>query len=311
MSKMSEDRGCLGKIAMLCVSVACALMFQADLCHAIAYAIDANGNVTWGGDKTDTAPIKDYRVPRKQVGPGSLEFYWTIGTTIIPHPDKPNFFLVTHEPHPSYDKVNEFNNEETGRKLQMFRPNDKNEAFKITGWVAKQDDGLDDKAQIFAGNIKRGSPWEFAPLSEITDAWKIPLFGQMDGDIIGPTIYTAVNLPLYIEKNPFGLLDGQYDLDYLLDDLGYILDGELFASDHTKIEGVYFATSDWGLDPDDSWGFYPLAGKSTLLNSSVFENDFGNIGIKTIYEPVPEPSTVVLFLAGSVGLLWVRRRSKK
>lgn len=303
--------GCFGKVAMLCVAVACALMFHADLCHAIAYAIDANGNVTWGGDKTDTAPIKDYRVPRKQIGPGALDFYWTQGTKVTPHPDDPDRFIVTYEPHLSFDRLNEFNNEETSRKLQMFRPNDQNQAVKITGWAARQVDGLGFESKVFAGNIKKGSPWEFAPLAEIADAWKIPLFGQMDGDIIGPTIYTAVNLPLYIEKNPFGLLDGQYDLDYRLDDLGYVLDGELFARDHTKIEGIYFATSDWGLDPDDPWGFYPIEGKATLLNSIIFQNDYGKIGIKTIYEPVPEPSTGVLFLAGSLGLLWVWGRPKK
>lgn len=281
MPKVNANQGCIGKVVMVCVLVAFALMFRAEVSHAIAYAIDANGNVTWGGDKTDPAPIKDYRVPRRQVGPGALDFYWTIGSTIVPHPDDPARSIVTYEPHPSFDRVNEFNNEEKGRQLQMFRPNDQNEAVQITGWAARQVDGLGFESKIVAGNIRRSSPWEFAPLSEITDAWKLPLFGQMDG-VIGPTIYTAVNLPLYIEKNPFGLLDGQYDLDYLLDDLGYILDGELFASDNTKIEGIYFATSDWGLDPDDPLGLYPLAGKSTLLNSSIFQNDYGKIRIKTI-----------------------------
>ncbi len=220
---------------------------------AIPYSVDAAGNVTWGGDTTDI--ILD-TIPAG----GKIKFFWTSGTYIKG--------LPVYK-HPKYQTYEDANDTTQPVILRFHRPDDDT----ITDWCQVVT-GSNGKSKVYGGNIQRDSPWSFHPLSELPDEpWRIPDLAPNTAD---PelTIYTAVNLELYL-SNPNGFLDGEWTTGQTLDELGItIIDGQV-----PGLAGIYWATSDFTFDPDSETGWVPVDGNSAWLNSNVFHAGSGNIEI--------------------------------
>jgi hypothetical protein len=81
------------------------------------------------------------------------------------------------------------------------------------------------------------------------------------------TIYTAVNLDLYMTTNPEGFLDGEWEPGDNLQSLGVsIVNGEV-----SGLEGILWATSEFTFDPLSATGWVPTI-PGTLLNSAAYPN---------------------------------------
>jgi hypothetical protein len=111
------------------------------------------------------------------------------------------------------------------------------------------------------------------------------------------TIYTAVNLGLYMASNPLGFLNGSWSPGQILSQLGVnIVNGQV-----PGLQGIYWATTPFVFNPDPNGpGFSPSGGDSTFLNSSTYPD---SIIIIQQHTSVPEPSSLTLFGLGSLGLL--------
>jgi hypothetical protein len=125
-------------------------------------------------------------------------------------------------------------------------------------------------------------------LSELPDvAWSIPDLAPTTGD---PefTIYTAVNLDLYLTSNPEGFAGGNWDLGETLNDVGVIIAaGQVSGS---VVEGIYWSTSPFTFDPDSDTGWVPEDGTTGWLDSEVFRLEFGDIEILAAHESDELPS---------------------
>lgn len=142
------------------------------------------------------------------------------------------------------------------------------------------------QSTVSSGNIKKDSPWHFEPLSALTGLpIRIPDLAPV---VSGPevTLYTAVNLPLYLEDNPFGFLGGNWSVGQTLSELGVTIANGQIAG----VQGIYFATTPFDFNPDPSGpGFSPEGGDSTLLDSNGYPYEIEIIADHT----TPEPSTLL------------------
>lgn len=165
--------------------------------------------------------------------------------------------------------------------------------------------GPDGSSEVFAGNIKKESPWIFEELDLLPNiVYRIPDLAPIAGDP-SETIYTAVNLDLYINENPLGFLNGAWSIGQTLDDLGL----EIISGEIPGLEGIFWATTPFEFDPNPfGRGFTPLGGDANLLDSSAFGFD---IAILQQHFTVPEPSTISLFGLAIPILLWIKRRRFK
>ncbi|MCC8998737.1 MAG: hypothetical protein LM522_04450 [Candidatus Contendobacter sp.] len=154
-------------------------------------------------------------------------------------------------------------------------------------------------SDVVSGNIQHDSPWSFHPLSELPNiSWKIPDLAPFQGtsDL---TIYTAVNLDVYLNDNPNGFLGGNWSNGQTLDDLGiHIINGQILG-----VNGIYWATTEFTFDPDSATGWVPIGGSSNFLNSDDWEGTFGDIGILASHaSSIPEPSTLSLVVLCIFGI---------
>jgi len=236
---------------------------------------DSDGNVRWG-------PGAGRSVADDAVAPGQkIYFEWTKDGK-------------AHERYAPYK-------DSAGGQSKLYRfrlPPDRT----ITDWnqIIKRGDG---ESAVRAGNIQHNSPWAFHPLEDldIPGRWKIPDFAPLEAPL---TIYTAVDLNLYYSTNPLGPLNGTFKAGQTLDELGLeIIDGMI-----PGIQGMYFATTEFELDPDSATGWVPVGGPGALLNSASYQADNGPIALIAIHEGVPEPGTYML--VGSALLLVERCRRR-
>ncbi len=135
-----------------------------------------------------------------------------------------------------------------------------------TDWTQKiiRKDGTSD---VFGGNIEKRSPWRFYSLSSLPAVpARIPDLAPV-GAPEGVTIYTAVNLQLYMTENPNGFLGGGWAPGQMLEELGIaIVDGKI-----PGVEGITWSTTPFRFDPDPAGpGFVPVGGAGSLLNSLSF-----------------------------------------
>jgi hypothetical protein len=142
----------------------------------------------------------------------------------------------------------------------------------VTDWRAVLRDPKG-SSQPLGGDVKRNSPWQWYPLIELPDvAIRIPALAPTAGDE-ELTIYVAVNLPLYMEKNPFGPVDGSWAEEQTIDEIGVeITDGRI-----PGVEGIYFATADYDFDPESETGWVPVTGDEGWLDSGAFQESYGPI----------------------------------
>lgn len=164
-------------------------------------------------------------------------------------------------------------------KLKFILPDD----ATITDW--KQSINTDDgNSDVHAGNIKHSSPWALYPLEEIAAGYRIPDFAPTAG--AGLTIYTAVNLELYTTENANGPLGGDWDVGDTLGDLSLtITNGTILG-----VEGLYFATCEFELDPDSDTGWVPVDGPTGWLDSGLFTSTYGGaIKIVGAHQQVGSP----------------------
>lgn len=221
-------------------------------------------------------------------------FAWTNGTY-----DKDNL-----KKHPGYQEFNTPIENKGPDKLEILfiKPKDPD----ITDWTQTIQAERGGKSVVHGGNIKQGSPWSFRPLSELVGTnFLIPDLAPIQTDL---TIYTAVNLDLYMASNPLGFLGGNWQLGQTLDELGlHIVDGTL-----PGLEGIYWSTSPFTFDPDSATGYVPAGGSAAWLNSDAFQDTHGDIGIIAAHaSSIPEPSEWLLLCVGlSAMSVAVRRKAR-
>ena len=89
-----------------------------------------------------------------------------------------------------------------------------------------------------------------------------------------------------------------------LDELGIdIVNGQI-----PGLQGIYFATSQFFLDPNSANGWVPFDGAAALLNSAAFEATNGPIGIIAEHdENVPEPCSSLSLLIVSMSIFCTLR----
>jgi hypothetical protein len=276
------------------VSIALCTMSDRAVADPIPYNTDAAGNVTWGSTDPFAWPISD-TLP--YVGDG-LTFYWTSGGIQDPryqaavgqNDDVHNPHAVTYHFIPPDDPL-------------------------VTDWHQTVNYG-NGESDVASGAIQRmifskgapavstaaPGPWSFFPLDQLPNiGYEIPDFAAD-----GYRIYTAVDLLTYIDTNPLGPVNGNYQIGDTLDGLGLsIVNGRMLG-----VSGIYFATTPFVFDPNSATGWVPQGGDSAWFNSPTNAAPLAGgqvasgISINGIHKattpPVPEPTTFSLFLAASL-----------
>lgn len=158
---------------------------------------------------------------------------------------------------------------------------------------------------VFSANIHKDSPWAFEELELLPDIFtRIPDLAPISGDP-GLTLYTAVNLALYMNSNSLGFLDGAWSVGDTLSDLNIeIIDGAI-----SGLEGISWATTPFEFNSDPTGvGFTPIGGDANLLNSSLVGYDIVVLQ-QHAGTPVPEPTTMLLFASGLIGFVSAQWKS--
>ena len=267
---------------------------------------EGGGWVQWH-DAYTNVPFQDGRyvgdnAPGKQgTNPGVLKFYWTDG-----------YAGDNKAGHPlaDYGAFTYSNSNQQPADFRFVLPKD----ARITDWTQEVTSGVgrNRKSNVTSGNIRQGSPWAYYPLADLPDVYfRIPDLAPFEAD--DQTIYTAVNLGLYLEKNPFGFLGGAWQTSQTLSELNVsVVNGQIqyLVNGLTRtVEGLYLATTDFNFDPNSATGYVPSGGDSALLNSDAYEDLYGDIGILAEHRETPEPAT--LFLAGGAIVVVAFRRLTK
>ena len=193
---------------------------------------------------------------------GKLVFWWTIA-------GKLQIGIKTYE-----NKSNNWTEQDCGAPPLKT----------ITDWRQYTVDKNNKRSDVMAGNIKKDSPWSFYSLSELPSVpWQIPDFIAVNPDL--ETLYTAVNLDLYLNINPWPSLHPG--------DHATISNGRLAG-----LEGIYWSSTEFTFDPDSENGFVgtPFTGEAYLQN---------------FHDNIPLPPTVLLFGSGLLGLAGWRRFRKR
>lgn len=236
---------------------------------------------------------KDFRYPDiKDIIPpygGMLAFNWTSGMF---EPDGKSVPLDRYCPYAPPE-----NESPRGITVIFEQP----AGVRITDWQQTVKGGLgsEGSSMVHGGNIQHYSPWSFHPLNELPFvSSRIPDLAPFQRSDL--TIYTAVNLGVYLSDNPNGFA-GDWINGQSLNDLGiHIVNGQA-----PGLNGIFWSTTDFTFDPDSSTGWVPIGGSSNLLNSDLYEAAFGEIGILASHAgDVPLPSTPSLVFLGIFGMLW-------
>ena len=173
----------------------------------------------------------------------------------------------------------------------------------ITDWHQEITDE-NGKTSVWSANLnKDNGTWEMLTLDQLSIMpWRIPDIAPVTGGDESITIYTAVNLDLYLASNPNGFLDGNWAVGDSLGDLGLtITDGVI-----SGLEGIYWSTTEFIFDPDpNGFGFMPTGGSDNLLDSVTFNQ---SLGIVAQHIAVPEPSIMSLMLIGGLALCVSRKK---
>lgn len=244
--------------------------------------------VYWAGETKDKNPIVDI-VPAG----GKLKFAWTNGEK------DPTTGQMKR--HPNYVEYMEMNMTDAAKALQFKRPNDRT----ITDWRQEVQDASG-KSTVYAGNLVRDEVgFNFNPLADLPQmAYRIPDLAPLTSD---PelTIYTAVDLGIYLEANPMGFNNGNYFIGQPLFSMSLdIINGRIAG-----LEGIYFATSEFTFDPLSETGWVPINGDSGWLNSIDFQQEVSQLRLIGIHEGVivPVPAGVWTGIA-LLGVLAIHRR---
>ena len=268
-------RGSFRFLVVAPISILAVCMIHPASAGPVVPAVDKNGNVTWGGNNINGRIIVTDTVLQGY----AINFVWTANG--VP-----------------YTGVYAAFNKGPG-KYTFRLPPDGN-AINITDWtqtITSTGGVFGERGSVVeSGNVKQDA-WSFFPLADLTipGSWEIPDLLPADAPL---TIYAAVDLPLYYASNPRGFLNGNYSAGQTLDELGIkIVDGTI-----SGIQGIYFATTGFILDPNSATGWVPIGGDGALLNSDTFEQQNGPIMIGAIHRGVPEPASFALFFAG-IGIL--------
>lgn len=145
-------------------------------------------------------------------------------------------------------------------------------------WGLKNNGSISD---VMIANIKQVSGvWEYQPLSELPEVeWKIPDLIQTSPSF--STLYTAVNLDIYISSNPSPSIS--------LGDVLTVDNGQI-----SGLEGIYWSTTEFTFDQNSATGFVGTSYTGT--------------GEVIAFHAVPEPSTVLLIGTGLALLAGARRK---
>jgi hypothetical protein len=157
------------------------------------------------------------------------------------------------------------------------------------------------RSYVYSGNIRRqGGAWQFYALEDLPDvAWRIPDIASINGDA-STTVYTAVNLDLYLSANPLGFLGGAWQSQDTLSSLGLdIVNGTVAG-----MQGIQWSVSPFVFDASSSAGWVPSGGAGDYLNSVSFGYELGIIAEHTA---VPEPGSCCLVSCGLIAILAGRR----
>ncbi len=139
-----------------------------------------------------------------------------------------------------------------------------------TDWV-QTINGKNGATKTRAGNIKQDSPWVFEELALLPEIHtRIPDLAPIAEEGSELTIYSAVNLRLYMTENPEGFRGGNWQVGQTLSELGVeIVNGEVAG-----VQGMYWATTEFEFDPDPAGrGFTPVGGDANLLDSASYEHE--------------------------------------
>ncbi|MBN4060276.1 hypothetical protein JYT11_00335 [Planctomycetaceae bacterium AH-315-I19] len=252
----------------------------------------ANGDVIWGSNpRPRPRDIKDTLPRRRNGADGLLEFYWT----------------KNGDQHPAYEKYRDTNSSSINKRRRFRQPNDPT----ITDWKQLVGHVGKGKSVVVAGNLNRDGTdapdrtdagWLFASLDSLPEVhWRIPDIAPVEADA---TIYTAVNLDIYLNNNPNGFLDGAWAVGDSLIDLGIsIVDGKV-----PGLEGVLFATSDFFYDPFSEFGWSPFGGSASLLNSDAYQAESGQNALTILQEHIGVPSPASSLVLAVAGLASCKRR---
>jgi hypothetical protein len=256
-----------------------------------------------GNDDPKQHPIGDSVQPG-----GTLQFWWTDGTKDA------NGVLAAIKGYDKFSNTNQTAKPEFYDFKVPLNP-------KITDWEQTVTYGKK-ASDVHTGNIQHAnpsltggaatSPWAFDSLSDLPDAvFMIPDVAPTQDNSGLDTVYTAVNEQLYMQSNPLGFLGGNYKMGDNLGALGIsIVDGQI-----PGIQGLYFATTPFGFDPNSATGFVPIGGPGTWLNTSASAvggaasaTSSSGFEINGIHASVPEPAEYLLLGGGLLALPLLRRR---
>jgi hypothetical protein len=152
-------------------------------------------------------------------------------------------------------------------KVEKFE----NPPANATDWRQWTEDKDGKRSDVFGGNIKKINPWIWEPLDTLPAVdWWIPDLFAVEPDL--QTLYTAVNLDLYLTHNPWPLLS--------IGDLLSIADSKI-----SGLQGIYLSSTEFTFDPNSENGFV-----GTAFN--------GKARIGAFHSSVPEPMSISLLGLG-------------
>lgn len=98
------------------------------------------------------------------------------------------------------------------------------------------------------------------------DIWRIPDLVPGPNEQEYDTIYTLVDMPIYLQANPLGFNGGAWDIGFPISEYGVeIIDGMAEG-----LEGIQWATTPFVPDKSLMMGYSPSGGHETYLNSGDF-----------------------------------------
>ena len=122
------------------------------------------------------------------------------------------------------------------------------------------------KSTVYSGNLQGNSPWELLPLNDLPDVtWRIPDLGPNSGGDTELTIYAAVNLDIYLNNNPTGFLNGDWEIGDTLSSLSYTISNGV-GSD--GVQGILWTTAPITFDSDENGPGFRTANSAAHFSTS-------------------------------------------